>query len=131
MITAYILGEQLINESTRRNTPRRWLTATSDCQGDTPAQEPVPTVVVLVTDVVAGALVVGAVEVAGLLVVVAVVVVVTGPPPEPLVSASFTEISYLLLAGVPVSRFPFMIQIGCNKTRTVGLGHVPQHHTAK
>lgn len=60
----------------------------------------VGTALVVVGEVVAGALVVVGGEVAGTLVVAGVVDVagalVTGPP---LVSASFTEMSYLLLAS--------------------------------
>lgn len=102
LITAHILVEdQIVSESTRCETPSGWLTATSDCHGETPAQEPVPADVVVATVVVGGA-----VEVAGTVVATGVVevtgilaVVVTVPPPDPPVSAFFTETSYLLLAS--------------------------------
>lgn len=112
LITAYLLGKRTVNESARRNTPRRWLTTASDCQKPR-HRNPVPTAVVA-TDVV----VLGAVDVAGALVVVAAVVVfVTVPPPE-------YHTCRWLAHG---SQFSFRIHIGCGKTRTVGLGHVPQH----
>lgn len=75
--------------------------------------------------VVATVVVGGAVEVAGALVVTGVVevtgilvVVVTVPPPDPPISAFFTETSYLLLASAQLVP---EVRIGCGRTRTMGL----------
>lgn len=124
--------EKAVSKNTRYKTTKACLTATVDCHGETPAQEPDPAVVVVTALVVVS----GVVEEAGGLVVAGVVdatVVVVVGTLLPLVNAFFTETSYLLLAMAPVSqsyqrsKFP----PNCKKTRTIGLGHVPQHHTTK
>ena len=123
-ITPHILAMEIISESAHHETPRVRLTATFDCQGETPAQEPVLAVVVGATAVVVGRVVevvvtlvlTVVVDVTGLLVVIGT---------DPLVNAAFTETSYLLLAVIPLIN---IVTIGFKRTQTIGLGHVPQHH---
>lgn len=81
-------------------------------------------VVVSVAEVVGTLDVTGVVEAAGVLVVMVVTVL-------PAVSASFTEISYLLLATTQSVPFKTDVPIRHQKRRTIDLRHVPQHYTTK